>query len=106
MFSKSPQNAVLLTNEPNNKEIGMFINVHIFLNTKGLKLMTEQDKGTRKMVYFKSEERYKLFKEICKELDTNISERLNALIDEDIDKMIACLELYKKSIEKEIEKNA
>jgi hypothetical protein len=66
--------------------------------------MTE-DKGTRKMVYFKSKKRYELFKAICKELDTNISERLNVLIEEDIAKMIACLELYKKSIEKEIEKN-
>lgn len=61
--------------------------------------MTE-DKGTRKMVYFKSEKRYKLFKEICKELDTNISERLNTLIEEDVARMIACLEVYKKSKEK------
>lgn len=67
--------------------------------------MTQQDKGTRKMVYFKSEKRYKLFKEICKELDTNISERLNVLIDEDLARMISCLELFKKSIQKEIEEN-
>jgi hypothetical protein len=66
--------------------------------------MTQQDKGTRKMIYFKSEKRYKLFKEICKELNTNISERLGVLLDEDIDRMITCLELYKKSIQKEIEK--
>lgn len=52
------------------------------------------------MVYFKSEKRYKLFKEICKELDTNISERLNTLIEEDVARMIACLEVYKKSKEK------
>lgn len=58
--------------------------------------MTE-DHGTRKMVYFKSERRYKLFKEICAELDTNISERLNFLIEEDIERMIACVEAYKKS---------
>jgi hypothetical protein len=62
--------------------------------------MTEQDKGTRKMVYFKSEKRYKLFKEICKELDTNISERLNDLIEEEIQRMIICVELYKKSNKK------
>ncbi len=49
------------------------------------------------MVYFKSERRYKLFKEICAELDTNISERLNFLIEEDIERMIACVEAYKKS---------
>jgi formiminotetrahydrofolate cyclodeaminase len=67
--------------------------------------MMKKDKGTRKMVYFKSEKRYKLFKEICKELDTNISERLNDLIEEDIERMIACVEAYNKSKQKEIEKN-
>jgi ribosomal protein S13 len=59
--------------------------------------MSQEDKGTRKMVYFKSEKRYKLFKEICKELGTNISERLNDLIDEDIERMIVCVEAYRKS---------
>lgn len=68
--------------------------------------MTEQDKGTRKMVYFKSEKRYKLFKEICKELDSNISEVLNTLIDQEIERMIMCVDAYNKSKEqKEIEKN-
>jgi hypothetical protein len=67
--------------------------------------MTEEDKGTRKMVYFKSEKRYKLFKEICKELNTNISERLNDLIEEDLERMIICVETYNKSKQKEIEKN-
>jgi len=58
--------------------------------------MTE-DKGTRKMVYFKSEKRYELFKAICKELGTNISERLNFLIEEDIERMIAVVQAYKES---------
>lgn len=67
--------------------------------------MTEQDKGTRKMVYFKSEKRYKLFKEICRELDRTISETINDLIDEEISRMIMCVDAYNKSKQKEIEKN-
>ena len=67
-------------------------------------ILTE-DKGTRKMVYFRSEKRYELFKAICRELDLSISEVLNILIDQEIERMIICVETYNKSKQKEIEKN-
>jgi AcrR family transcriptional regulator len=59
--------------------------------------MSEQDKGTKRNVYFKSKKRYELFKAICEELGTNISERLNFLIEEDIERMIAVVQAYKES---------
>lgn len=62
--------------------------------------MSQQDKGTKRNVYFKSEKRYKLFKEICEELGTNISERLNFLVEEDIQRLVVCVQVYKKSKEK------
>jgi len=77
--------------------------ISLVIIEKGMIFMTEQDNGTKRNVYFKSQKRYELFKAVCEELGTNISERLNFLIEEDLQRMIACVDAYKKS--KENEKN-
>jgi hypothetical protein len=55
-----------------------------------------EDYGVRKTVWFKSEQRYQLFKELCEALGVSLSEELNLLIEKDIQDLIKIVETYKQ----------